>query len=95
MGIVQAARATSENLDKAKLAAHDVASSRNAHEAGSKVWTLWRHAERGSFVTALARMLVSFLPPAMHLLQFWCGNGYDCTPPPCWSVPSKDREVLT
>ncbi|CAK0770665.1 hypothetical protein CVIRNUC_003790 [Coccomyxa viridis] len=55
---LKAARATSENLDKAKLAAHDVASSKNAHEAGSKVWTLWRHAERGSSVTALARMLV-------------------------------------
>ena len=91
--MLQAARATSENLDKAKLAAHDVASSKNAHEAGSKVWMLWRHAERGCFVTALARMLVSLpaLPcmgPAAALLKQWL-QLHTC---PCWSAHSKDRE---
>ena len=67
---MQAARATSENLDKAKLAAHDIASSRNAHEASSKVWTLWRHVERGSFMTSLARMLVSIQHPVP--CSFYC-----------------------
>ena len=67
---MQAARATSENLDKAKLAAHDITSSRNAHEASSKVWTLWRHVERGSFMTSLARMLVIVRHPVP--CSFYC-----------------------
>ena len=72
--MMQAARATSENLDKAKVAAHDIASSRNAREASSKMWTLWRHAERGSFMTALARMLVRIYTMISPLLLLHCST---------------------
>lgn len=72
--IMQAARATSENLDKAKVAVHDVASSRNAHEASSRMWTLWRHAERGTFMTALGRMLVRIYTMISPLLLLHCST---------------------
>ena len=65
---VQAARATSQNLDQAKLAACDIASSRNAHEASSKVWTLWQRVEKGTIVTSLARMLVSAYSRPLYAL---------------------------
>jgi len=72
--IMQAARATSENLDKAKVAVHDIASSRNAHEASSRMWTLWRHAERGTFMTALGRMLVRMYTMISPLLLLQCST---------------------
>lgn len=56
---LQAAKQTAENIAHAKLAVRDVASSRDAREAGAKVWTLWRNAEGGAFVLAVARILVS------------------------------------
>ena len=48
-----------QNIAHAKTAVHDVASSRDAREAGAKVWTLWKNAEGGAFVLAMARFLVS------------------------------------
>ena len=54
----QAAASTAGGFSSARVAAQDVASSRNAREAGAKVWTLWRSAEGTPVVTTLARLLV-------------------------------------
>lgn len=56
---VQAAKQTAQNYAHAKLAVQDVASSRDAREAGAKVWTIWKNAEGGSIVLAIARFLVN------------------------------------
>ena len=68
--LLQAARTTSENLDKAGLAARDIANSKSAHEASSKVWTLWQRIEKGTFVTSLARMLVNTNFSPRHALYY-------------------------
>lgn len=54
----QAARQTAEGIATVKLAAQDIASSRDAREAGTKAFTLWRNAEKGAAVLAIARILV-------------------------------------
>ncbi|KAK9901596.1 hypothetical protein WJX75_003946 [Coccomyxa subellipsoidea] len=69
----KAAKQTAENIAHAKLAVRDVASSRDAREAGAKVWTLWRNAEGGAFVLAVARILVClyFVNLVVEDYQHW------------------------
>ena len=59
---VPASKSTADNLAHAKVAAQDIAASRNATEAGAKVLTLWKSAERAPLVIALARFLVRASP---------------------------------
>ena len=67
---LQASKSTADNLAHAKMAAQDLAASRNATEAGAKVLTLWRSAETAPLVVALARFLVRanplYVTPWLH-----------------------------
>ncbi|BDA42266.1 probable surfeit locus protein 4 homolog at C-terminar half [Coccomyxa sp. Obi] len=69
----QAAKQTAQNYAHAKLAIQDVASSRDAREAGAKVWTIWKNAEGGSIVLAIARLLVClyFINLVVEDYQHW------------------------
>jgi hypothetical protein len=55
---MQAAKQTAEGIANVRLAAQDIANSRDAREAGAKAFTLWKHAESGTAVLAIARILV-------------------------------------
>ncbi|CAD7703390.1 unnamed protein product [Ostreobium quekettii] len=54
----KAESATAENLQHARHVARDIASSKDARDAGRKVWSLWKKVDTGAFAQGLARALV-------------------------------------
>mmetsp|Transcript_14171 Transcript_14171/g.36369 ORF Transcript_14171/g.36369 Transcript_14171/m.36369 type:complete len:391 (+) Transcript_14171:154-1326(+) len=54
----KAVESTKQSYNVAKIAARDVASSKDAKEAGRKIWNIWTTADTSAFAKTLGRLLV-------------------------------------
>lgn len=70
--VPQAVQTATASAQHANAVAKDVARSKSAKEAGTKLWVVWRHIDNSAYFASFARMLVGHSCIANWAKVCWC-----------------------